>query len=179
MRGYRILIALWFVFATVAICFSCITLIQMSLTEAKAQEISLKVEPIISETVKTVKTVEVIECEVPEGLTLSTAEKELIAKLVHAEAGNQDQVGKRLVVDVIFNRLASDDFPDTVSGVIYQVGQFTTPANVYTADDLEAVEKELGDLLDSNVLYFRTGKYHPHGKKLYQHGAHYFSGGNA
>ena len=174
MRGYRILIALWFVFATVAICFSCITLIQMSLTEAKAQEISLKVEPIISETVKTV---EVIECEAPEGLTLNTAEKELIAKLVHAEAGNQDQVGKRLVVDVILNRMASEDFPDTVSGVIYQVGQFTTPANFYTADDLEAVEKELGDLLDSEVLYFRTGKYHSHGNKLYQHGAHYFSGG--
>ena len=49
---------------------------------------------------------------------------EMLAKCVQAEAGNQGLLGKRLVVDVILNRVDSDRFPNTIEGVITQSGQF-------------------------------------------------------
>lgn len=108
---------------------------------------------------------------------LTEPEIELLARLVHAEAGNQDIIGKRLVADVILNRIDSDKFPDNVTDVITATGQFTEPAASYTDSDMEAVKQELGGRLDENVLYFRTGDYHKHGTPAYQHGSHYFSGG--
>ena len=101
----------------------------------------------------------------------------LMAKVVHAEAGNQDMVGKRLIADVILNRYYSEDFPDTIEGVVYQTGQFATESlDTYTEWDLEAVYYEINARIDTDVLYFRTGKFHGHGTPLYQHNAHYFSG---
>lgn len=108
---------------------------------------------------------------------LTEPEIELLARLVHAEAGNQDPIGKRLVADVILNRIDSDRFPDNLMDVVTAAGQFTEPATSYTDSDMDAVKQELGGRLDENVLYFRTGYYHKHGTPAYQHGAHYFSGG--
>ena len=107
--------------------------------------------------------------------TLDEDEMELLAKLVHAEAGNQDQVGKRLVVDVVLNRMMDSSFPDTIGGVIYQSGQFTRPATFYTESDMQAVIEECQRRIDTEILWFRTGTYHNVGTPAYQHGAHYFS----
>ena len=109
-------------------------------------------------------------------IVLELKDKALIARLVNAEAKGEDMIGKRLVVDVILNRLERGDFPDTIEGVITERGQFTKPAENYTADDIKAVELELIQRLDYNVIYFRTDKYHSYGTALYQHGGHYFSG---
>lgn len=106
---------------------------------------------------------------------LTDEEMELLAGIVHAEAGNQDMIGRRLVADVVLNRMVSPDFPNEISGVIYQQNQFATPMN-YTADDMSAVELECQKRIDSEVLWFRTGGFHSSGTPLYQHGAHYFSG---
>lgn len=43
---------------------------------------------------------------------------ELVAQLVQAEAGNQDLTGKRLVADVVYNRVRDPRFPNTVEGVV-------------------------------------------------------------
>lgn len=102
-------------------------------------------------------------------------EMELMAGVVHAEAGNQDMIGRRLVADVILNRVVNPDFPNTVSEVVYQQNQFAAPMN-YTMEDMSAVELECQKRIDSDVLWFRTGHYHDCGEALYQHGAHYFSG---
>ena len=107
---------------------------------------------------------------------LTEAEKTLLAQIVHAEAGNQDEIGKRLVADVVLNRMYSSEYPDSAAEVIYQKNQFTTPAQTYDPADTEAVEKELQARLDTDVLYFRAGGYHKGRTKLYQHGDHYFSG---
>ncbi len=58
-------------------------------------------------------------------------EMELLAQLVEAEAGNQPFEGKCLVVDVILNRVESDEFPDTIEEVIFQKDpiQFSTAYN--------------------------------------------------
>lgn len=111
---------------------------------------------------------------IPE-ITLSDDDKILIAKLVYAEAGNQDYIGKRLVVDVVLNRLNSEKFPNTVAGVIYASGQFTNPATYYTDDCLAAVEAECMERLDYEILWFKINGFHNIGERAYQHGAHYFN----
>ncbi|WNS74928.1 cell wall hydrolase [Bacillus sp. DTU_2020_1000418_1_SI_GHA_SEK_038] len=51
---------------------------------------------------------------------ITAAEKELIARLVHAEAKGEPYAGKVAVATVVLNRLDSSLFPNTVSGVIYE-----------------------------------------------------------
>ena len=53
--------------------------------------------------------------------TVSAADKELMARLVHAEAGGEPYAGKVAVATVILNRLKSPNFPNTIKGVVYQV----------------------------------------------------------
>lgn len=103
-------------------------------------------------------------------------EIELMARVVHAEAGNQDPIGKRLVADVIINRVNSDSFPSTVYEVAMQKSQFAV-SDEYTDEDMDAVLQEIPEQMDTEILYFRTGKYHGFGTPAYIHGAHYFSKG--
>ncbi|MEH7095711.1 cell wall hydrolase [Neobacillus vireti] len=51
----------------------------------------------------------------------TAAEKDLMARLVRAEAVGEPYAGKVAVATVILNRVRSADFPNTVKGVIYQV----------------------------------------------------------
>ena len=60
------------------------------------------------------------------GAELSESDVEMLENVTYLEAGNQDLVGKRLVVSVILNRVDSEEFPDTVSEVLSQENQFTT-----------------------------------------------------
>ncbi|WP_186576036.1 cell wall hydrolase [Aquibacillus kalidii] len=55
---------------------------------------------------------------IPESITNS--EKQLMAKLVHAEAKGESYAGKVAVATVILNRVDHSDFPNSVSGVVYQ-----------------------------------------------------------
>lgn len=119
--------------------------------------------------------VEMISDEVQYETELTEYEKELIAKVVYAEAGNQDYVGKRLVADTILNRVNDPAFPDTVAGVIYQPHQFAHPAATYTPECYGAVEAECKERLDYDILWFCNYKYLPYGIPAYQHGAHYFT----
>ena len=49
----------------------------------------------------------------------------LLAKCVYAEARGEPYTGQVAVAAVILNRVASPDFPNTISGVIYQPWAFT------------------------------------------------------
>ena len=49
----------------------------------------------------------------------------LLAKCVHAEARGEPYVGQVAVAAVILNRVDSPEFPNTISGVIYQPWTFT------------------------------------------------------
>lgn len=61
--------------------------------------------------------------------TFTSKEKDLIARLVHAEAKGEPYKGKVAVATVVLNRVESDKFPNTVSGVIHAKGQFTPVSN--------------------------------------------------
>ena len=102
----------------------------------------------------------------------------LLAKCVEAEAGTQDLKGKRLVADVIMNRVESSAWPNTIYGVITQDRQFmvypkamskTTPSQ----ETIEAILMESGERLDTEIIYFTSSGYI--GKPAYKHGNHYFS----
>lgn len=111
-------------------------------------------------------------------------ELEMLAQIVEAEAGGEDLTGKRLVVDVVLNRVDSPRFPDTISEVIAQDKQFSSYTNGAFDDagwhmqqeDYDAVMMEVtGTRLDSEIYYFTAGEYNPSGEPAYQHGNHYFS----
>ncbi|CAH0196094.1 cell wall hydrolase [Peribacillus simplex] len=56
---------------------------------------------------------------------MNEKDKELLARLVHAEAKGEPYRGKVEVAGVVLNRLDSKEFPDTVREVIYQKNQFS------------------------------------------------------
>ena len=110
-------------------------------------------------------------------------ELELLAAVVEAEAGNQDMIGKRLVVDVVLNRVDSPLFPDTITEVLEQPGQFTTMWNGAVEDagyhmqqdDYDAVMMEVtGKRLDYDIYFFTAGEYNAGCSPAYIHGDHYF-----
>ncbi len=55
----------------------------------------------------------------------SSSDIYLLAKCVHAEARGESYVGQVAVAAVILNRVKSPEFPNTISGVVYQPWAFT------------------------------------------------------
>ena len=98
------------------------------------------------------------------------AEKELLASLIFCEAGNQPYEGQIAVGAVVLNRVKSSVYPNSVSEVIYQSGQFSPAmsgwldrvrANAgYSESALQAAEDALdGSNPVGDCLYFSTGGY--------------------
>ncbi|QQT02804.1 cell wall hydrolase [Peribacillus psychrosaccharolyticus] len=56
---------------------------------------------------------------------VSETHKELLSRLVHAEAKGEPYNGKVAVAAVVLNRVQDDEFPDSIKDVIYQKGQFS------------------------------------------------------
>ena len=91
----------------------------------------------------------------------------LLAAIIYCEAGNQSYEGMVAVGAVVLNRVASSSFPNTISEVIYQSGQFTpaysgslssalangVPSACYEA----AIDAMNGVNPVGNALYFNTG----------------------
>ena len=96
------------------------------------------------------------------------ADKELLASLIFCEAGNQPYEGQVAVGAVVMNRVKSSSYPDTISDVIYQSGQFTPAmtgwldsvraSSGYTESAMQAAEDALaGSNPVGDCLYFSTG----------------------
>lgn len=131
--------------------------------------------------------VELIEVEPePESISepelpLTEDEIDLVALVTMAEAEGEPEDGKRLVIDVILNRLDSPRFPDTVKDVVYAKNQFEVMVNgrierCYVRDDIrQLVIEELQSRTNHNIHYFRANHYHGFGIPVVQVGNHYFS----
>ena len=65
------------------------------------------------------------QAQVSSAVNASASEQELLAALIFCEAGNQPYDGQVAVGAVVMNRVRSGSFPDTITDVIYQSGQFT------------------------------------------------------
>lgn len=59
------------------------------------------------------------------GSNYTSSDLYLLAKCIYAEARGESYTGQVAVGAVILNRVASSQFPNTISGVIYQKGAFT------------------------------------------------------
>ena len=100
-----------------------------------------------------------IDYEVQEG------EAYLLAAIIQCEAEIEPYVGKIAVGNVVMNRVKSSHFPNTITGVIYQNGQFSPVASGRLAYRLEAgVNEECAraayEVLNGkhviDALFFRT-----------------------
>lgn len=104
---------------------------------------------------------------------------DMLAKCVEAEAGNQGLLGKRLVVDVILNRVDSESFPNDVASVISQRGQFAVYPYMMervtvSQETLDAIVLELSQRTDERILYFNTRHFKKWYTAAYQCGDHFF-----
>ena len=98
-----------------------------------------------------------------------SSDAELLAALIYCEAGGEPYEGQLAVGSVVMNRVRSGSFPNTVSGVIYQSGQFTPAAsgrlatvlanNLTTNSCRSAANSVLaGNIPYPNYLYFRSAR---------------------
>ena len=97
-------------------------------------------------------------------ISMTEEEERLLTAIVWGEANNQDLKGQMAVVEVIFNRVLSDRWPNTVYGVLSQAGQFATwparnkiRATEMQSDAIAAVMTETYTVLpDTEYVYFAT-----------------------
>lgn len=94
-------------------------------------------------------------------VSVSTVSRRILERIVEAEAGDQDLRGRILVANVVMNRVKSEEFPDSVRGVVFAHRQFSPVSNgrYYSVDVSEeskrAVQKALqGEDYSRGALYF-------------------------
>ena len=89
----------------------------------------------------------------------------LLGAIIQCESGGEPYAGKLAVGSVIMNRVKSSYFPNTVSGVIYQGGQFSPVASGRLAyrlqagvnsECLQAAQEVLNGNITVSCLYFRV-----------------------
>lgn len=89
----------------------------------------------------------------------------LLATIIYCEAGGEPYEGKLAVGSVVMNRVHSSRFPNSVSSVIYQSGQFTPVSSGRYAVALasgvpqscyDAAQEVLNGNITGNWLFFRT-----------------------
>lgn len=93
------------------------------------------------------------------GITLSDYEIDLVAKITKLEAGNQSDDGQQGVITVIFNRVASKEFPNSVESVLSQKNpvQFTTWSKINGAKPTEKEYRNVQAVLEGSANNNITG----------------------
>ena len=100
-------------------------------------------------------------------VSFAEGDRYLLANLIYCEAGGESFEGQVAVGSVVINRVLSSVYPNTVTGVIYQSGQFSPVAsgrlalalaeNRATARCYEAADTVMGGTTNvGNCVYFRT-----------------------
>ena len=142
----------------------------------------------LEETEPVVETEETEEAK--EAVVLSESDYNTLLRIVQAESGGCDIIGKILVANVILNRVESDEFPDSIHGVVYQKYQFSPVIDgsidrcKVSDETREAVARALdGEDPSEGALYFMNrSKSAPKNVRwfdtklsfLFKHGEHEF-----
>lgn len=150
------------------------------------QETETETEIIVEETTVAETTASYVNANVD----VTDSDYYWLTKIVEAEAGDQDEIGKILVVNVILNRVRSNRFPDTIKSVIFQndgrTYQFEPVKNerIYdmnpTDSTIACVDRALnGEDYSDGALFFtmKTSSgswFNTSLTFLFVHGAHYF-----
>lgn len=127
------------------------------------------------------------ETEIPQeggnrwNITLTQEETDLLARIVWLEAQGEPVEGQQAVVEVVFNRMASNLYPDTLYGVLSQSNpvQFCSWKNRDCALPTEKEYQSIEDvvegktaLLRNDTMYFSTFPLTDHVERKI--GGHYF-----
>ena len=102
-------------------------------------------------------------------VTVTKSEYENLLRIVEAEAGGEDIIGKMLVANVVLNRVEDEHFPNSINEVIFQsdhgVTQFSpiSDGRFYSVsisqETIEAVNQVLqGEDNSQGALYFAARK---------------------
>ncbi len=125
---------------------------------------------------------------------ISEEDYQNLLRIVEAEAGGEDEIGKILVANVVLNRVENESFPDSITEVIFQkcngVAQFSPISDgrfykvVVSDATRQAVDKALeGEDYSQGALYFAARKYADSENMqwfdenllfLFEHGGHEF-----
>ena len=100
-------------------------------------------------------------------VTAGSGELNLLAAIIECEAGGESHTGKVAVGAVIMNRVRSGQFPNSITEVVYQSGQFSPVASGRLAavlsrgarsDCFQAAQEALnGSNPIGGALYFNSG----------------------
>lgn len=127
-------------------------------------------------------------------LLITEEDKEVLLRIVEAEATCEDIKGRMLVANVILNRVVSENFPDSITEVVFQNNGVTyqfAPIKdgrywevTVSEETIEAVERVLaGEDYSQGALYFAARKlanqnamrwFDTSLKYLFRHGVHEF-----
>ena len=95
------------------------------------------------------------------GYMITPYEYDLLCRLVESEVGIEGATAKRLVAQVVLNRVKSPHFSNTIHGVIHQKNQFDVVRNksiyrIKPSKETKEIVKNvlLGKCSPSNYLYF-------------------------
>ncbi len=88
--------------------------------------------------------------EIVAGMT--DIEKLELLNIVNLEAGGESIDGQRMVIEVIFNRVLSDKFPNTVHEVLSEKHQFSTWKYVNSVLYNEKQEQAFNEFLENDEL---------------------------
>lgn len=100
-------------------------------------------------------------------VSFGDGDRYLLANLIYCEAGGESYTGQVAVGSVVINRVLSSVYPDTVTGVIYQSGQFSPVASGRlalalaegraTSSCYQAADEVMSGTTNvGNCVYFRT-----------------------
>lgn len=102
-----------------------------------------------------------VECRYPD-MELTEEEIWMLASMVWVEAQGEPVEGQQAVAEVVLNRLAADNFPDTLKGVIFAEGQFLSASKLSEGEptqmQFEAIERAIYGpyILPEDVVFFAT-----------------------
>lgn len=110
------------------------------------------------------------------GYIPSREELDLLERLVECEAGCEPYSGKVAVANVVFNRIKSDKFPNSITDVIYQKNQFepVVTGMIDNRTASEEVKKAVHEaimgkqVVSSDILNF-WANYLPAENELWKH----------
>lgn len=117
-----------------------------------------------------------------QGIDITPEDIELLACLAWREARGEGLLGMRLVIEVVFNRVLSDKFPNTIYDVLYQPGQFAPDYGVPELDEITPTEEQYEavrlaitetPILEPDVVFFATTPLY--GEIFLHVGGHYFT----
>lgn len=95
-------------------------------------------------------------------IQLTQEDRDLLARVIWAEARGECEEGQQAVAEVVLNRMASEKFGNTLNGIIYAEGQFRSVPFLKDAEpyqsQYEAIERALYGpyVLPEDVVHFAT-----------------------